>query len=82
MYRQRRQTPLRRLDNIVMRADTDPDVFMSEVYQLCSELRALGKALVSECLTTIILDALLADKYSTTKIQAIRDSDLSLKLKE
>ena len=62
-----------------MRTDIDPDVFLSERYQLRDELSDLGKAVSTERLTTIILDALTAEKYPTIKIQAISDPDLSLK---
>ena len=61
-----------------MRADTDPDVFLSEVHQLRDEVRNLGKVVSTERLTTIILDALPAEEYSTIKFQPIRDPDLSL----
>ena len=76
--RQRRQTLLRRLDNSVMKSDTDPDVVLSEINQICNELGALHETISTERLTTIILDALPADMYSTVKLGAIRDPDLSL----
>ena len=56
--RQRRRTLLRRLDNSVMRADIDPDVFLSEVFQLRGELDDLGETVTYERLTTSTLDAL------------------------
>ena len=77
--RRRRRRLLRRLDNSVMRADIDSDVFLSERYQLRDELSDLGKAVFTERLTAIVLDALTAEKYPTIKIQAIRDPGLSLK---
>ena len=40
--RKRRRALLRRLDNSVMRSDVDPDVFLSEVFQLRDELDGLG----------------------------------------
>ena len=75
--RQRRRTLLRRLDNSVMKPDTDPDVFLSEINQICNELGALDETISTERLTTIILDALPADMYSTVKLEAIPDPDLS-----
>ena len=42
--RQRKQTLLRRLDNSVMKVDTDPDVSLSEINQLRDELRDLDEA--------------------------------------
>ena len=36
--RERRRTLLRRLDNSVIRADTDSDIFIYEIYQLRDEL--------------------------------------------
>ena len=61
-----------------MKPDTDPDVFLSETNQICDELGALDKTISTERLTTIILDALPADMYSTVKLEAIRDPELSL----
>ena len=62
-----------------MKADTDPDVFLLEIYQLRDELSDLDELVSNERLTTIIIDALPAEKYSTIKVQAIRDPALSLK---
>ena len=62
----------------VMRADTDFDAFLSEVYQLRNELSDLVEVMSTELLTTIVLDALPVGKYLTIKIQAIRDPDLYL----
>ena len=47
-------------------------------YQVCNELGALDETISTERMTTIILDALPADMYSTVKLEAIRDPDLSL----
>ena len=60
-----------------MKPDTDPDVFLSEINQICNELGALDETKSTERLITII-DALPADMYSTVKLEAIRDPDLSL----
>ncbi|CAN0410988.1 unnamed protein product, partial [Ascophyllum nodosum] len=76
--RQRRRTLLRRLDNSVMRSDIDPNVFLSEVFQLREELDDLGEKITDESLTTIILDVLPEEIYSSVKIQSIRDPDLGL----
>ena len=75
---QRRRTLLRRLDNSVMKSDTDPDVYLSDINQICNELGALDETISTERLTTIILDALPSEMYSTVKLEAIRDPDLSL----
>ena len=56
--RQRRQTLLGRLDNSVMKADTDSAFFLSEINQIRHELSVLGKAVLTERLTIIILDTL------------------------
>ena len=61
-----------------MEPDTDPDVFLSEINQMRDELGVLDETVSTEHLTTIILDALPAEMYSTVKIKAIRDPDLSL----
>ena len=61
-----------------MKSDTDPDVFLSDINQICNELGALDETISTERMTTIILDALPADMYSTVKLEAIRDPDLSL----
>ena len=50
-----------------MRSDVDPDVFLSKVFQLRDELDDLGETVTGERLTTIILDALPEDMYSTVK---------------
>ena len=76
--RQRRRTLLRRLDNSVMKPDTDPDVFLSEIHQIRDELGGFDETISMERLTTIILDALPAEMYSTVKLEAILDPDLSL----
>ena len=69
------RTLLRLLDDSIMRPDIDSDVFLSEVFQLCDELNDLSEALTYERLTTIILDTLPEDMYSTVKMQSIRDPD-------
>ena len=61
-----------------MKPDTDPDVFLSEMNQIHSELSVLDEAVSTERLSTIILDAWPAKMYSTVKLEAIRDPDLSL----
>ena len=61
-----------------MKPDADPDVFMSEINQIRDELGVLDKTVSTERLTTTILDALPAETYSTAKLGAIRDPDLSL----
>ena len=61
-----------------MKADTDPNIFLSEINQLRNELSALDEVVPPERLTTIILDAFSAEKYSILKLKAIRDPDLSL----
>ena len=56
---------MRRLDSSVMKADTGPDVFLSEINQLRDELSDLDEMVSTEYLTsTLILEALLAEKYS------------------
>ena len=62
----------------MVRADTNAGVFLSELYQLRVELRVLDEDVSAERLTTIILDAIPAEKYLTIKNQAIRDPHLSL----
>ena len=62
-----------------MKADTDPHVFMSEIYQLRDKLSDLNEVAYTEQSTTIILDALPVEKYSAIKTQAIRYPDLSLR---
>ena len=69
---------MRRLDNSVMRSDIDPDVFLSEVFQLRDEPSNSGEAVPDERLTTIILDALPEEMYSTIKMQSIKDPALGL----
>ena len=51
--RQRRRTLLRRLDKGVMKPDTDPDVFLSEIDQIRDELGVLDETVSMESLTTI-----------------------------
>ena len=61
-----------------MRSDVDPDVFLSEVFQLRDELDDLGETATNERLTTIIVDALPEEMYSTVKMQSVRDPDVGL----
>ena len=67
------QTFLGWLDNRVTRSDTNPNKCISEMFQLRSELSALGEVDSNERMTTIILDALPDETYLTIKAQAIRD---------
>ena len=60
------------------RADTDPDVFLSEIHQTRDELSDLDEIVSTERLTTIILDAFPVERYPTVKLEAIPDLDLSL----
>ena len=62
----------------MMKPDTDPDLFLSEMHHIRDELGVLDETGPIEHLTTIILDALPAEIYSTVKLEAIRDPDLSL----
>ena len=50
-----------------MNPDTDLDVFQSETNQIRDELSVLDEAVLVELLTTLILDALPAEIYSTVK---------------
>ena len=61
-----------------MGSNINPDVILSEVFQLRHELNDLGEAVTGECLTTIILHALPEEMYSRVKIQSIRDPGLGL----
>ena len=67
-----------RLGNSVMKPNTDPDVFLSEINHIRDKFDVLDETVSTERLPTIILDALLAEMYSTAKREAIRDPDLSL----
>ena len=60
------------------KSDIDPDVFLSEVFQLLDERIDLREAVTDERLTTIILDALPEKIYFAVKMQSIRDHDLEL----
>ena len=60
-----------------MRSDIDPDVVLSEAFQHCDKLD-LGETVTEERLTTILLDALPEEMYSTVKMQSVRDPDLGL----
>ena len=61
-----------------MKPDTDPDVFLSKKKQIRVELSVLDEAAPNERLATITLDRLRAEIYSTVKLEAVRDLDLSL----
>ena len=61
-----------------MKPDTGPNIFLPKTNQIQDELSVLEKSVSTERLTTIILDALTAEMYSTVKIEAIRDPELSL----
>ena len=62
----------------MMRSNTDPDVFPSKVFQQRDELSGLGEVVSNERLTTIILDVLSKERYSTMKMQSTRHPDLGI----
>ena len=61
-----------------MKSDINPDVLLSEVFQLRDELIDLGEAVTDERLTTIILDALPKEIDSRIKMQSISNPELGL----
>ena len=61
-----------------MKPGNDPDVILSEINQIRDELGVLDKTVSTERLDTIILDALPAEMYTTVRLEAVRDPDLSL----
>lgn len=65
-----------------MKADTVPDVFLSEINQIRNEFSDLDEVISTEDLTTIMLDAMPVDMYSTINFEAIRDPDLTLEQTE
>ena len=78
--RQRGRTLLHRLDNNVIKADTNSDTFRSEVCQLRDELNDLDEVVSTERLTAINVDALPDRRYlAIINVQASRYPDLSLK---
>ena len=64
----------------MIRADTDPDMFVAEAYELRDERSDLNKVVLlsTDCMATGIFDALPAEKYLTITIQAMNNPDLSL----
>ena len=54
-----------------MKANTDYDVFMSEIYQLRDQVNDLDEVVPTEHLATVIIDALPAENIRH-KIQAKR----------
>ena len=56
-----------------MKDDSNPDVFMSEIYQLRDKPSDFDEVATAKRITAIILDALSANKYFTIKIQATRN---------
>ena len=61
-----------------MRPDIDPYVFLSKVFQRRDKLTDLVEVVSDERLTTIILDVLPEEMYSTIEVQSIRYPDLGL----
>ena len=51
---------------------------LSERNQLRDELSNLNKVVSTECLTTIILDTVPTEKYSTTQFETIKNPNLIL----
>ena len=76
--RQRSWTFLRLLGNSVKEADANPDVFLSEFFQLRDKLSDLGELVSNKRLTTFILDALSKEKYFILKVRSIGNPDLGL----
>ena len=62
----------------MIRADTDPDIFVAEAYELRDELSDLNEVVSTNCMATTIFDALPAEKYSTITIQTTNSPNLSL----
>ena len=54
----------------MVRFDPDPDLFF---FQPRDEINDLGEVVSDEYLTTIILDALPENTYSTNKVHSVRD---------
>ena len=52
----------------MIKADTYPDIYMSEINQLRDELNDLEEVTFSERLTIITLDVLPAKQYSRAKL--------------
>ncbi|CAM9980923.1 unnamed protein product, partial [Sphacelaria rigidula] len=75
--KQRRRILMRQLDNLTMSQGEDPDVFLSNIYQIKDELNNMNESVSDERLTDIIIEG-LADDYSQIKYDAERDPDLSL----
>ena len=61
-----------------MKADSGSDVFLSEINQIRDELSVLDEEVSTGRLATKNLDALPAEMYSTVKLEAIRDPNMSL----
>ena len=61
-----------------MQPDTDADVFLSEINQIRDELSTLDETVSTKRLTTLILDVMSAEMYSTVKLKTIQDLDLCL----
>ena len=62
----------------MIRSNIDPNVFLSEVFQLHDQLSDLGEVVSNERLETVILDALPDERYSRTKVQSVRDPNIGL----
>ena len=59
-----------------MRSDIDPDLFLSEIFQLRDERSDLSEVVSDKQLTSVIFDALPDEMYSTVKVQSIKDHEL------
>ncbi len=76
--RQRQKILFKKLYNMTMDVDQDPDAFMHDMSELRDELQLLGSPIPDDQFMNIILDCLPAQLYSGIKYEAETREDLTL----
>lgn len=68
---------MRQLNNVTMSHGQDPDVLLTQVYQLPDKMVYMGDAISDERLTDIIIEGLI-DHYDQIRYNGKRDPDFSV----
>ena len=75
---QRRRVLMRKLNDMTMTPNQDPDEYLTQIFQQRDELEHIGETFTKARILNIILEG-LSDEYEPIRFAAERDPDTSLK---